>query len=456
MALTVEKPRIRNAGGQYSARGVITAKLLRKAYGGRGRGISSSVLDQAPLTFGDKGLGSLVQFNAPAFEPEKVDTVNAVIRGVSVITSGLIARGHDLEVDDKTLKQMMLCAQEKGQVPVKVDHKSGAGAVCGFLTDFRLDGAKLKADWHLLQSHPQKEQILETAQRMPRGVGLSAAFLSPDKSETTKSGKKAARCHDLLSVDYVTLPAANPDGMFAAKVDTPSSAMTPEQLAAAINDAVTKALAPITEKLDAQAKQLNLISNPPSLEDLANMSDEQLADLGLTVEDVQAALSEVEAGNGAEGELNEDGTAKAAATTEGAVDGKVAAAAPAATGAVGAALSALTKQVTELHARFKSQDEAAELSEVETLFAQVNEKAEALVAENTRLHEALTTGGKAVSAGVEKAVRFSTKTTSKGKFQELVQLGVDEKKLTKAQAFETARKDDPEAFQAYLVEIGAR
>jgi uncharacterized protein YcfJ len=61
---------------------------------------------------------------------------------------------------------------------------------------------------------------------MPEGVGLSASFLSPDKPERTKSGKNAARCEELISVDYVTLPAANPDGMFAARTDRDERPMT--------------------------------------------------------------------------------------------------------------------------------------------------------------------------------------------------------------------------------------
>ena len=143
---------------------------------------------------------------------DSVDTENAVILGVSVITSGLVARGHDLAVDAVTLEQVLSAAETKGQVPVKVNHKSGAEAVCGYLDGFRLEGKKIKADWHLLQTHPQTPQILEIAERMPSGVGLSASFLAPAKTEKGK-----ARCEELLSVDYVTLPAANPDGLFSAR-----------------------------------------------------------------------------------------------------------------------------------------------------------------------------------------------------------------------------------------------
>ncbi len=155
-----------------------------------------------------------VQFAAASLSGGMVDPLNSVVRGVSVITAGVVARGHDLAVDETTLAQMQQCAEAKGQVPVKVDHKSGAASVCGFLTNFRREGSQLKADWHLLTTHPQTPQILETAERMPGGVGLSASFLSPESGERGK-----ARCTELLSVDYVTMPAANPNGLFAAKAD---------------------------------------------------------------------------------------------------------------------------------------------------------------------------------------------------------------------------------------------
>lgn len=160
-----------------------------------------------------------ITFAAPALSNSGVDTENALIRGVSVCTAGLVARGHDLAVDSTTLKQMLAAAEAKGQIPVKVDHKSGAASVCGFLENFRIEGQKLKADWHLLHTHPQTAQILEVAERMPSGVGLSASFLPPEKPEAGK-----ARCGELLSVDYVTLPAANPTGLFSARVQDPATA----------------------------------------------------------------------------------------------------------------------------------------------------------------------------------------------------------------------------------------
>jgi hypothetical protein len=160
------------------------------------------------------------------FEFSTVDgVVNAedgVIEGVSVITGGVQAKGHNLEVDATTLEQMRSLGAEKGQVPVKWNHKSGADAVNGFLQNFRIKGMKLLADWHLLKTHPQYGQALELATRMPKNVGLSASFVGKNEK---KGGKEFARCEDLISVDLVATPAANPDGMFEARVDNPGEDM---------------------------------------------------------------------------------------------------------------------------------------------------------------------------------------------------------------------------------------
>ena len=152
-------------------------------------------------------------FTTP-FSAEKIDDTNGIIRGVSVITKG-IAKGHDLEVDDQTLSEMKACADERGTVPCKIDHRSGAASIAGYLTNFRIadSGHQLLADWFVLDSLPQRNQILEVARRMPEGVGLSASFLSPENSEPGK-----ARCEELISVDYVTTPATNA-GLFSIPED---------------------------------------------------------------------------------------------------------------------------------------------------------------------------------------------------------------------------------------------
>jgi hypothetical protein len=192
-----------------------------------------------------------MEFQLQPLELGQVDEKNGVIRGVSVITGGVTAKGHNLQVDDTTLLQMKQLCDAKEKVPVKWNHKTGADAVNGYLTNFRIEDKKLKADWHLLKSHSQYGHAIELATRMPTGVGLSASFLGlneladgtkvypPNKKRTyfytLKKGKAAklprgakmfARAEDMLSVDLVSGPAANPDGLFEERVDTLEAGMS--------------------------------------------------------------------------------------------------------------------------------------------------------------------------------------------------------------------------------------
>jgi hypothetical protein len=451
----VTQPRLRSSDGSFAARGTLTPKLLRKIW-------TSPTLAPAPLTQFSARI-SPVEFYSD-FTADKVDTTNAIIRGVSVMTSGLIARGHDLEVDGKTLDQVKTCAESKRQVPVKINHKSGAEAVCGFLTNFHLDGNKLKADWHLLKTHPQKDTILEVAERMPAGVGLSASFLPPEKEEKTQSGKKAARCSELLSVDYVTLPAANPDGMFSAKVDSTQTAtpnamsFTPEQIES-LKSILAEAVAPLTEKIDALEAQQGLLANPPSLEELAEMSDEELAGYGLTAEDVAEAIAEAQSGESDESdESGEVGEVEASGEGEGEAATAGAATAGAATGMSAEVSKQLTEFAAELRAAKAERDQALQDEQIQALAT----KFDAVVEQNLLLQEQLRTGGKAASHGAG-TVSFKSKsgvvvnfgTKEHGEFETLVIEHLESNpKATKATAFAAVIKDAPEAYRDYRVRTG--
>lgn len=168
----------------------------------------------------------LLQFHVPLAIGGNVDEERGIIRGVSVITSGVTALGHNIEVDDTTLLEMKAAADSRpgGKVPVKWNHKTGADEVCGYLVNFRVADDKLKADWHLLDTHPRRDQALELATKMPDGVGLSASFFGKNEK---KGAKEFARCKRLQSVDLVAAPAANPDGLFEeVEVDSGASAMS--------------------------------------------------------------------------------------------------------------------------------------------------------------------------------------------------------------------------------------
>ncbi len=148
----------------------------------------------------------------------RVDRQAGIIRGVAVITSGVTAKGHDLEVDSKTLSQIAEFGRAKGRVQVKLNHRDPQAlqSICGYLTGFRIEGNKVLADWHLLKSHEEFHRIMEKAEVMPDCFGLSAAFSGPKQGEKV-GGKKCARVEELLAVDCVPMPAANPEGLFEAR-----------------------------------------------------------------------------------------------------------------------------------------------------------------------------------------------------------------------------------------------
>lgn len=441
--------RTRNSAGQFSAKGALNALALRKVLGAfsfrRPAAIpapSAAVGLSAPLPVTEFG------FVSADVDTDKIDEANAIIRGVSVITSGLIARGHDLEVDNVTLQQMLAKAQEKGQVPVKVDHKSGAAAVCGFLANFRIEGTKLKADWHLLESHPQKAQILEVARRMPRGVGLSASFISPAQPEKTAAGRTAARCDELISVDYVTLPAANPDGLLSAVVDTSETTpmkLDPETLAA-IQAAVAEATAPLANQLTAMQEAMQAGQETegelPSLEEFAQMSDQELAQWGLTPTDVQNAL-EAAAQAEAEAEAADQGG-------EGEGD-----AAPVAAGAdAGAAgFDAFLDKVEELSARLDFLQAAPAPDEV--LLSSVEGKVELLARENLRLKHALSAGtatpAKPTTVPAANPARVAG---TKHAFEQRVEELAAERKVTRGKATELAEAENPALHRSYMESRG--
>lgn len=431
-------------------------------------------------------MSELKEFFAP-FLTQKVDPANGVIYGVSVITSGIKARGHDLEVDSTTLSQIKECAEKLGTVPVKWNHRTGADAVAGYLENFRIEGGKLLGDWHLLKSHSQYGQAIEMAERMPRNVGLSAAFMGEDE---ISGGQKKARCSELISVDLVAQPAANPDGLFEAKL--PSQ---PTELASQVDTAnqdrmentqttptaaaqdepslkdVLAALTQLSEQVSAQQETIAALQNGAgeqdndiSLEEIMSLSEQDIAALvqagEITEEDAAGIvayqneiMAEVEASEG-EGEEGEEAGELAGAGVE-------SSAGSSSTGS-SAELSALQKQVKELSARFEREDAASENAEIEHYFStiegnltklaeeklQLTELSEKLQAENEALRAAVKTGtrplafsaeGRAVTGQGGELHEFESRVknhTSAGK--------------THAQAVMLAHKENPEAHQDWI------
>lgn len=435
------------------------------------------------------GMAELKEFFAP-MATQKVDPANGIIYGVSVITSGIKARGHDLEVDDKTLSQIKECAEKLGTVPVKWNHRTGADAVAGYLENFRIEGGKLLGDWHLLKSHSQFGQAIEMAERMPRNVGLSAAFMGEDE---VSGGVKKARCSELISVDLVAQPAANPNGLFEAKLpaapvelgsqvdtltqdrmenntNTNTNAVADQE--PSLKD-VLAALNQLSEQVSAQQETIAALQNGAgeqdeiSLEEIMSLSEQDIAALvqsgEITEEDAAGIvayqneiMAEVEASEG-QGEGKEAGELAAAGAGV-----ETSAGSDSSSTGSSAELSALQKQVKELSARFEREDAASENAEIEHYFstiegnltklaeekAKLTELSEKLQAENEALRAAVKTGTRPLAFSAEgRAV------TGQGgelhEFESRVKTHTDAGK-THAQAVMLAHKENPEAHQDWI------
>jgi hypothetical protein len=146
--------------------------------------------------------------------------------GISVATVGP-ALGHEMFVDDVTLLQAEQAGLAGSPVKVFVDHDESIDSLIGFLSAFRIEEDQLRADLELLGSHPQAEFYAEILTKAPGRVGFSMTFAG--KPEEV-GDRRFARVENLVSVDLVSRPAANPDGVFKAgsvepQVDTPAGGM---------------------------------------------------------------------------------------------------------------------------------------------------------------------------------------------------------------------------------------
>jgi hypothetical protein len=178
-----------------------------------------------------------------------IDAAAATIKNVSVITVGE-ARGHGMQIDAQTLLQVKAAAETyAGGLKVKTDHYTGFNEIVGALKNFTIDGDQLRADLFLLKNHDATARIIEMAELMPDTFGLSISF----SGEHEESGETVlARCSEIYSADLVDTPAANPTGLFSAKVDSMKTVMDEKQIA----DAIAAALAPVIEEMAALSAKL--------------------------------------------------------------------------------------------------------------------------------------------------------------------------------------------------------
>jgi hypothetical protein len=143
-----------------------------------------------------------------------------LFRGISVITAGP-ALGHGMVIDADTLEQVVQAGNDLGQVKVLSDHSSSVSNIIGYLENFTLDGGRVRADLTLFESHEGFAYFSELIGTLPGQIGFSISFSGVPRM--AEDGTQLADVSTLLSVDLVTQPAANPTGVYSARVDTRKS-----------------------------------------------------------------------------------------------------------------------------------------------------------------------------------------------------------------------------------------
>ena len=184
----------------------------------------------------------------------KIDAEAGVIRGVSLISEGP-ALGHGVMVDARTLQQVKAAAEQyEGGLKVKLDHNSGAGDIIGYVDALRIEGKKLLGDLHLLQNSPHRGYVLEIAEKIPDTFGLSIAFSGPVEMSGDKK-TMLQRCSEIYSVDLVSEPEANAEGLFERRMksfqtepgNTPEEEKPEIEITIPMNDDVKKEIAGMIE-----------------------------------------------------------------------------------------------------------------------------------------------------------------------------------------------------------------
>ena len=167
-----------------------------------------------------------------------------LFKGISVITAGP-ALGHGMIIDADTLEQVVRAGNDLGQVKVLSDHSSSVSNIIGYLENFTLDGGRVRADLTLFESHEGYAYFSELIGTLPGQIGFSISFSGVPRM--AEDGTQLADVSTLYSVDLVTTPAANPTGVYSARVDTRKSLnmdTTAKEVAPAIEAAPEAPAAP--------------------------------------------------------------------------------------------------------------------------------------------------------------------------------------------------------------------
>lgn len=187
--------------------------------------------------------GIAAKESEPTIDRAGGDYKAGLIRRVSVVTIGE-ALGHQQWIDGETLSQVgaMINGKPEG-IKARFSHPSvsgdGIGKMTGRFKNAQVEGDRVLADWHALESAHNAPDgdlagyIMDLAEEAPQDFGVSIAFqhdpeaektfttanggkdgrfLSPD--ERNKNNFPHVRLAALRGIDVVDEPAANPNGLF--------------------------------------------------------------------------------------------------------------------------------------------------------------------------------------------------------------------------------------------------
>jgi hypothetical protein len=296
----------------------------------------------------------------------QIDAASGVIRGVSLITEGP-ALGHGVMIDAKTIQQVKAAAEQySGGLKVKLDHSGGAGDIIGYVDALRIEGKKLLGDLHLLENSPHRGYVLEIAEKIPDTFGLSIAFSGPVEMGADKR-TVLQRCTEIYSVDLVSDPAANKDGLFSrmmSKFNDASGVSIEIEPTPEMNDDLKKAIAGMIDSAmmgmtDRLAKLESMIPKPEDKPAAMSANNDVVALAAKQA--AESALKEFAKTIGAPAAPAVSAEAPAKKEESKTFEAVVAAKATELKGDKGAAISFAIKNNPDLYAAYRSRVQAGEL-----------------------------------------------------------------------------------------------
>lgn len=183
----------------------------------------------AAMTASAVKLSTIQSLAAGDFE---VDVEKGIISNVSIITRGP-AIGHGFDVDDIMLAQVAAAINSHAKgVKSRLTHPENTWdtdpieVMLGRVRTARVDGDRVRGDMHFgsysadSPSGDLRKYLLGIAAEDPEVIGLSIVFIPDDYEQRTDENNQslppAGRVKDVLAVDFVGDPGANPGGLLSS------------------------------------------------------------------------------------------------------------------------------------------------------------------------------------------------------------------------------------------------